>query len=135
MEKYTDEEKRALKDYFDKEVKETMTNYKQAGEFFQKELNKIPFTELEFKNYKDCYRKLGQIFSNNGVIWNQCVAVLNYKSKNDGSLNQRWKYEEKGDYHYKNCYNQQECHVKCENRVYKLKYRKLDVSKYRELIK
>jgi len=127
--------KQLLKGYFDKNVKETRYSYEILGEFFNEKLNKIPFTELEFKNYKDCYRKLGQIFYDNGVVVNMCRAVLTYKTQNDGSLNQRWKYEEKGDYNYKNCYNQEECHVKCEKRIYKLKYRKLDISKYKVGVK
>lgn len=129
------EVKKLLKDYFDSSVKETRYSYEFLSNLFQEELNKISFTELEFKNYKDCYRRLGQIFCNNGVVLNACYTILNYKSSKDSSLNGRWMYEVKGNYNYKNAYNQEECYVVCENRIYKLKYRKLDLSKLKELEK
>lgn len=106
---------------------ETRSSYEKLRDYFQKEISKIPFTELEFSNYKDCYNKLGQLFSDNGVIINNCRTILNYKSPGDISLNGKWEYQGKGNYSYVNSYHTEEVYVKCENRKYHLKYRRLDL--------
>ncbi len=107
--------------------KETRSSYEKLSNYFQEELNKLEFIELEFSNYKNCYNKLGQLFSDNGVIINQCRTILNYKSSEDFSLNGKWAYEIKGNYNYKNCYNTEEVIVKCKDRKYYLKYRRLNL--------
>lgn len=117
--------KQLIKNFKSGNYKETRSSYEKLRDYFRQELNKIPFTELEFSNYKDCYNKLGQLFYDNGVITNYCRTILNYKSSKDTSLNGRWDFGEKGNYEYVNAYNTEEAYVKCENRKYYLKYRKL----------
>ena len=119
--------KQLLKEFKSGDLKENRSSYEKLRAYFQEELNKIEFTELEFNNYKECYNKLAQIFYMNGVIINQCRSILNYKSSKDHSLNGKWAYEGKGNYHYKNAYNQEEVHVECKDRKYYLKYRGLDL--------
>ena len=129
--KSEEEVKELLNNYFSGNKKETRYSYEILRDFFNKELNKINFIELEFNNYKECYNKLAQIFYDNGVIVNYCRSVLNYKISKDSSLNGMYNFQEKKNYEYKNSYNQKECYVKCKNRIYKLKYRKLDITKFK----
>ena len=114
-----------LTQYQKRELKETRHTYETLRRFFGEELDKIKFIELKFGNYTDCFRELGVIFNDNGVIVKDCRHILSY-NKGDDSLNAKWAFESKGDYKYRNAYNTEEANVKCENRIYTLRYRKLD---------
>lgn len=114
-----------LTKYRDGSLKETRYTYETLSKFFGEELNKIDFTELEFKNYTDCFRELAVIFNDNGVIMGDCRKILSY-NKGDDSLNAKWAFQSKGDYKYRNAYNTEEANVKCKDRKYVLKYRKLN---------
>ena len=118
-----------LTKYQEGNLKETKYSYDTLRKFFGEELNKIKFIELEFKNYKDCFRELATIFNNNGVIIGDCRKILDYNKGDDYSLNAKWAFQSKKDYEYRNAYNTQEANVKCENRKYTLRYRELNLKK------
>lgn len=101
---------------------ETRHSYERLSRYFAEELLKVPFVELSFSNYRDCYNKLGQLFHDNGLITRDCRMILHRKEF--GVIAMRL-FDEKGNYYYKNAYNTEEVIVKCKERRYTLKYRRL----------
>ena len=123
------EEIELTKKYLEGTYEDNHSNYHKLKTFFQSEISKLPFIELEFSSYRKCYEELSIIFNSNRLIQNYCRNILNYKNKELHSLNEKWDLEKKGDYEYKNNLPTQEIHVTHKTNKYFLRYRILDLEK------